>query len=92
MWFEFNIERIVIDSLKKLIGSNNYNNAYELDDSVWHTLDVLASDLSIDEAFHLFNRMKEIIFIQAHKTEIDLMKLSMNASDFRLILGCSLIT
>ena len=87
MWFESDIEKIVISALKNLINHEDYNNAYKLEDSLWRTLDILAENLSIDESFHLFNAMKEIVFIQAHNTKIDLTNLSKNEQDLRPIIG-----
>lgn len=87
MWFESYIEKIVIGSLKNLIDRKDYKNAYELEDGIWRTLDVLAYNLSIDEALYLFNAMKENVFIQAHNTNIESTNLSKDQDDFRLILG-----
>lgn len=87
MWFESYIEKIVVDSLKNLIDRKDYINAYNLEDSIWRTLDALAENLSIDEALHLFNAMKETNITQMHNTEIDLIKSNKNADDSRLMIG-----
>jgi len=87
MWFESYIEKITIDSLGNLIDRKDYINAYKLEKSICLTLDVLAQNLSIDEAFHLFNLMKGPIFIQVHNSENNLIKLIKDKDEFRLIIG-----
>ena len=87
MWFEFHIEKIVLGSLKNLVDRRDYNRAYEIEIRIWRTLDVLAESLSIDEALHLFDTMKEIIIVQAHNAEMNLIKLGKNLDDSKLVLG-----
>jgi hypothetical protein len=87
MWFESYIEKIVIDSWKNLIDRNDYKNAYELEDGIWRTLDVLAYNSSIDEALHLSNIMKKNIFTKVHSIKIEPMDLNKDQDDFRLIIG-----
>ena len=72
MWFEAQVEEIVVRTMQTLLERDNLHSAVALGDGMQRTLGALAEHFAVEESLHLFRTIGPLIRAQVREVGIDI--------------------